>query len=106
MPVEVTSTRSPASVPAQVVYSLFCATNAGFSRYTAIFSFPGDEEGEAFNKKDDDGDDARDQRGKGVIALIYRVEELENGQLTLGVDEKDDGARRRHAAREVIDKAA
>ncbi len=24
--------------------------------YTANFSFPGDEEGEAFDKKDDDGD--------------------------------------------------
>ena len=71
-----------------------------------MFSFPGDEEGEAFDKKDDDGDDARDQRGEGVIALIHRVKELEDGQLTLGVDEKDDGARRRHAAREVIDKAA
>ena len=71
-----------------------------------IFSFPGDEEGEAFDKKHNDGDDARDQRGEGVIALIHRVKELENGQLTLGVDEKDDGARRRHAAREVIHKAA
>ena len=44
-----------------------------------MFSFPGDEEGEAFDKKDDDGDDARDQRGEGVIALIHRVKELEDG---------------------------